>query len=266
MIIKMDQKYEPILPLSCNDLIRIGRKSDGGYVLPKSILDKIDGLLSLGIGDDWSFEKDILSYNSKIQVIGSDFTITKKINNNLLYKKILKLLCGNSSISEVKKQYKFGVDYDDFYGVYATNLGYKVSNKNEGIERRFIKILNEFKSSNIYVKMDIEGAEYLVLDEILSLSEKIIGMSIEFHNCGSLEDSFLKYINIIKNKYILVHNHINNEGGVSFLGLPEVYEMCFIRKDMINSVDINTKIVKLPYSPLDVISNPLKDDISITLA
>ena len=48
-----------IKPKSCLDLIRLGRKGDGGYIVSKLDLDKIDFILSFGLDADWSFEKDL---------------------------------------------------------------------------------------------------------------------------------------------------------------------------------------------------------------
>ena len=42
------------------DLIRVGKDNDGGYLISKNDLSKSDFLLSLGICDDWSFEKNFL--------------------------------------------------------------------------------------------------------------------------------------------------------------------------------------------------------------
>lgn len=43
-------------PVITNDLIRVGRNQDGGYVVNlKSISNS--KLISLGISDDWSFEE-----------------------------------------------------------------------------------------------------------------------------------------------------------------------------------------------------------------
>ena len=38
-----------------SNLIRIGPKTDGGYVLDKRIIDKVDTLITCGLNDDWEF-------------------------------------------------------------------------------------------------------------------------------------------------------------------------------------------------------------------
>ena len=43
-----------------SDLVRVGRNADGGYLVPKDVLNDVTGCLSLGLGAEWSFEKRLL--------------------------------------------------------------------------------------------------------------------------------------------------------------------------------------------------------------
>ncbi len=44
-------------PQDVGDLMRVGRPYDGGYVVPRSALMAADHMISVGINDDWSFER-----------------------------------------------------------------------------------------------------------------------------------------------------------------------------------------------------------------
>ena len=46
-----------------NDLIRLGRNEDGGYIVSESIIKSSNYLLAFGMGADWSFEEDFLKLN-----------------------------------------------------------------------------------------------------------------------------------------------------------------------------------------------------------
>ena len=64
----MDKKYNFLKPIRNNNLIRLGRKADGGYVVDKSIVLNTDYLVTFGLGPDWSFELDYIKHNPKIKI------------------------------------------------------------------------------------------------------------------------------------------------------------------------------------------------------
>ena len=49
--------------ISKSNLIRIGPKTDGGYIVDKRIFNKTDTLITCGLNDDWEFEKSFLKKN-----------------------------------------------------------------------------------------------------------------------------------------------------------------------------------------------------------
>ena len=52
-------------PIKVNDLIRIGNKFDGGYVITKSIFKKTKQLVTFGLFDEFSFEQDLKKKNTE---------------------------------------------------------------------------------------------------------------------------------------------------------------------------------------------------------
>ena len=68
--------------LKKEELIRLGSIDDGGYVLPINDVKNSDALISMGISDNWDFEKDFSKMsNAKIfaydHSIDSNFWISK---------------------------------------------------------------------------------------------------------------------------------------------------------------------------------------------
>ena len=45
-------------PKHTNNLIRLGQDNNGGYLLEKESAQKTNHLVSVGLADDWSFEKN----------------------------------------------------------------------------------------------------------------------------------------------------------------------------------------------------------------
>ena len=68
-------------------LTRIGRDNDGGYLVGSNSIKRTKNLISLGIHDDWSFEKKFTELNSDVRVFCYDnqtslkFLIKKILNN-----------------------------------------------------------------------------------------------------------------------------------------------------------------------------------------
>ena len=68
---------------TAKDLIRVGKKNDGGYLVSKFDVEKSDILISLGISDDWSFEEDFQKIKDVII-----FAYDGSVNNKIFLKKI----------------------------------------------------------------------------------------------------------------------------------------------------------------------------------
>src|SRR5215469_5904661 len=66
-------------PRSTDDLIRVGRFFDGGYVINEKALRQTKHLLSFGLNDDWSFEDDFLRRNPAANILCFDHSVSKKV-------------------------------------------------------------------------------------------------------------------------------------------------------------------------------------------
>jgi len=89
-------------------------------------------------------------------------------------------------------------------------------------------VFNRINSNKIFLKIDIEGSEYRVLNDLIRYQDKITGLVIEFH---SIDLHIQKILNFVKNfKLNLVHIHGQNPGGEDYLdgnGDPTQIELTF---------------------------------------
>ena len=251
-------------PKSYTELIRVGKKNDGGYVISKKSLLSSECLLSLGLNDDCSFEEDFKKYNN-CKVFSYDNTVNTKFwfkhivkdffnlifmdfknfvkhNHIYLYFKYLRFFSHNDN-THLKKN----ISRKGFYGS-------KVHTSNS-ID--FIDAINSIKKENIFLKIDIEGYEYRILDQILEIQNKISGLVIEFHDC----DLNLKKIESFIDKFDLdlIHIHHNNWSSISNNGLPIALELSFTLKK--NSKPKTTEF-NYPNS-FDQPNNPNYKDLEI---
>lgn len=232
-------------------LIRCGRNFDGGYLLTKNSILKTKTLISFGILDDISFERDFL----KIKPV-KNYCYDKTLVNNYWKKRIFNDFAAgiyNLNFRFIKNTLSRALEVKNFF-----------KNKNsflyvETIKKKSItEIINSKKiKDSIFFKIDIEGSEYRLLDELIHYQKKITGLIIEFHDV----DLHIKKIKdfIKKFKLNLTHIHPNNFAGTDSNLDPLVVEMTFEKKPNRNF----KKIVTFP-NQLDYPNNPEIEDIPLS--
>jgi hypothetical protein len=200
--------------------IRHGKNNDGGYVVPEKLLQQSDVLMGYGIADDISFE-EYFSDIYKKPSFGFDCGVDKiKITNPLV-----------KFIPECIGTDKF------LYQKQSSSL--KISS--------FSSHLNvlDLKDKNIFIKMDIEGAEYeeAVFSDILMHSKQITGIVLEIHWLNKKEylNSAVNLVKKINQKFYLIRLHGNNYGRpfrIRNKKYPSVLELTFINKNLTQDANI----------------------------
>ena len=60
-----------------SNLIRIGPKKDGGYIIDKRVIKKTKKIVTCGLNDDWSFEKEFQDTNKECSIFAYDHTVNE---------------------------------------------------------------------------------------------------------------------------------------------------------------------------------------------
>ena len=188
---------------SANDLIRIGKKNDGGYLVSQSDISMTDVLISLGIGEDWSFEEDFVN-KKRVKLLAYDASMGQKY----FFRQFIKfLLLINFKLAIIYLQLFFS--YKKFFSQTQNHHILKFVGVNTSSNCCTLSsILDRTKSEKIFLKIDIEGSEYRILNTIIANQDRISGLVIEFHDCDLHKDKIETFIQnfILK----LVHIHSNN--------------------------------------------------------
>ena len=190
----MDKIYLPqhLIPKNKTTLFRCGSYNDGGYLLNKNDVLKSDTLISLGIHENWDFEKEIYqNYNIKSMILFDPQTSYFLIFFYLL-KSIIKL--------DVRKIKNYLRKFKELKNLKSNCIFFNTKFKQN-------LVLEHMKSQNILLKVDIESDEYENLNFFLDYQDNINCLVIEFHDV----DNNYKRINnfISKFKLNLIHTHIN---------------------------------------------------------
>ena len=224
-------------------LIRVGNNFDGGYLVGSTSLQHAEILISFGICDDWTFEKDFRLKNNKCEI----FCYDDKLILKFLLKKFIKSIFFLRNLSFIKYAYKI----IDFYKTKKTRVINFVQKKISYNDLE--KILSKITNNNIFLKIDIEGSEYRLLDEILLNQTKLIGIVIEFHDFDYHRNIICNFVERLDLN--LIHIHPNNYCCFDRNNDPNVLELTFEK----NPVIIGNNYVH-PHK-LDMKNNPFGQDI-----
>ena len=235
------------------DLVRLGKNNDGGYLVCKNSIEVSDCLISCGISDDFSFEVNFKN-KKNIPIFAYDSTSTnifflKKILINILKIKLKNLFKG------IYNFIKFKIFFNNKSNFFFKN---KIG-KGGDAGSVYISIEEAIKKTNnarsIFFKIDIEGSEYRILDDIIKYRDRLSAITIEFHDADIHQDKIIKFINNIN--LTLVHIHANNFSEYNYDNIPTALELSFskIPKKL-------NKNLSLPH-PLDQKNNPDAADLEI---
>ncbi len=245
--------------LNKTNLIRIGPKTDGGYVIDKRILRKTKTLITCGLSDDWEFEKCFLKKNHNLKIFAYDHTVNKKFWLNRFKKDIVSLfLLKKLKIKKLLDIFKY-INYRFFFSGNIKHYEKKiVFTKKNNQEITIPNIVDNHKE--VFLKIDIEGDEYKILNDIKKSSKKIFFLIIEFHDIHKNLKKIRKFIS--KSDLKIIHIHANNYGGIDKNNNPKVIELSMLNSKKIQLNKILTKR-KYPIINLDYKNFKRINDIKI---
>jgi hypothetical protein len=218
---------------SSSQLIRIGSKGDGGYLVPDDLVG-ITACFSPGIANNVSFEKQLAGLG--ISSYMADYSVDGPPENSAKF--------------NFEKLY-LGTESD---GVMNIRL-------EDWVE------LKAKKSGDLILQMDIEGSEWAILRntpmETLTRFRLIV---IEFHRLDQMLTSHTDFEVVksvftrLRQQFSPVHLHANNcFPALSYQGLsiPRVLEVTFLRNDRLTQTGTRYE-PQIPH-PLDEPNTPYKE-------
>lgn len=261
----MDKKYNFLKPIRNQNLIRLGRKADGGYVVDKKIVENTNFLVSFGLGPDWSFELDFIKYNQKIKIFMYDYTVSSAPYLKEIWKYLRRFLTFRAKYKDVLDRITYFKNYLKFFKLnavkfYPEKITYPIKKEiDTDIDKVFSRLPSDAK---VVLKSDIEGSEFEIIDEIIKYHLKIKMIIFEFHWMDINEKVFLESVEKLKNKFNIIHIHANNHCGKLPTGLPITLEMTFLNKNI--QTDEGDYIKNFPIENLDYPNNPYKKDLTFS--
>ena len=195
----------------------------GGFFLNPSLINENAVVYSFGIGEDISFDKEIIDTH-KCHVYGFDPT-PKSIN-----------WCKKQDLPECFHFHDFGISQETGKTHFhlpnnKKHVSGSIIQHNNVSEENFVEvemksfkdILKMYNHDQIDVlKMDIEGSEYDVIEDVLKSGILIHQMAIEFHE---------RFFKNGKDKSIQLVDLMKRHGFVIFAISKSFEEISFVRVD-----------------------------------
>jgi hypothetical protein len=207
----------------CQNKFRLGNQRDGGYIIAELNV-KYDIILGGGVGNDIGFEK---IFTEKYDVSAAVFDATEQSGfkltenePNILYKN-LNISQNNTSTT---------TNWENYFAIY----------------------------NNIFIKMDIEGAEWNYFNALpVQYLLKIAQLTIEFHFPRTA--SHFKILEKIAQTHYLIHFHANNNNQIIYRvegTNPAVFECTYVRKDLVPKLSLNKEKLPTKLDTPNVSSKP----------
>ena len=228
--------------------------------MPERGVTATDLIISLGISDDWSFEADFCRRKSTVRVIGYDPTIT----GNFWLKRAMSHLGAAVLRFEVARLGKVfdWIRYKSFFDGRrnqhrSVRIGYDVAGS-----ASLAEVLREVRAERVFLKVDIEGSEYRILDQIVANAARLTGLAIEFHDVDIMRDRITEFLRDVQRDLMLCHIHANNCAGVDDRGDPIAIEITLISRALVGA-DEGSEFADIPAGSLDTPNDASRPDIAL---
>ena len=261
-------------PYIYENLIRLGEpNADGGYVVPSDLIDSSAALLSLGLGSNWTFDYAVKQRNPQIRVIGVDHSVSankfKIALRRAKRKAFLYRIFGNkgklgkylSKITSLKAYFEL---YHNHSNSHIQKMVAPATNERQISINDLIGMLPGNAPHDIFIKMDIEGSEYAMIDQIMKNHQRIDGLAIEFHHLDKKADEFNLAIDKLNTHFRIVHIHGNNcTPYCKVSDFPSTVEVTFVHKAKMPEGE-RLQDCKYPRPDLDTPSTPKRADYQLS--
>jgi hypothetical protein len=206
------------------ELLRLGRDNDGGYVISSTSISDTQMILGLGLSDDWSFEED-MARRTGAEVVCVDHTVHSEFWRRKAILAFMKMFAFRHGPAGVVRQIATWFAYHRFFRTGgATHIRKKIGGSGSGgMDLR--ALLELCPDGGVFLKMDIEGWEYRILNQVIEYADRFSGVVIEFHDVDLHRERIEAFI--CELKLPLVHIHANNAASLDGRGDPMVLELTF---------------------------------------
>jgi hypothetical protein len=259
-------------PVQRADLMRVGPQRDGGYVVPGDLVRNSEHLLALGIGDDWQFEAGFARVNPRVRILGVDGSIGAGRFARECRASLLALLSFGVAEKARRRhwmQLRRAAHYFWFFGWRHQHLRRMVGAESTPATVTIASLLGSLGAARphgLFLKVDVEGAEYELIDAIASHATAIGCIVMEFHRTSRHAAAFNAAMDTLLRQFRLVHIHGNNYAPCDPVsGFPDAVEITLVHERLCSGAPIPID-AEYPRAGLDYPNHPGRPDHAISFA
>lgn len=263
---------QQLRPVFYPALTRLGPPGDGGYVIPADQISPCRLLLSLGLCDNWKFDKDFLRLNPGVSIVGVDHTVGPAYFISgipFCLGKILgyALICNGAKLHKYTSRLHDYVEYFSFFRDPHKHLKRRVSASINGpLDITLDAILNASAPDgehDVFLKMDIEGSEYEIVPDIVKNHRRIRCLAAEFHRLHQRTEEFNQAMRMLAQHFSIVHIHGNNIGPYDeTIDFPISVEITWVNKAILET-ELGPSPASYPREGLDLPNTPTRPDYQL---
>jgi hypothetical protein len=256
-------------PRQFPDLIRVGSAHDGGYVLPASALRASGALLSLGVEANWEFEEAALGLQPAIAITCVDGTTGPEVIRARALKELRRALLRLRPVKTLRMLKLLG-RAAAFRRFFATHefLPLLVAASDGPGTASLATLLAHVRGADperwVFIKMDIEGAEYDSLAAAAGRLGRVSALAVEFHELGRNWSRFTATMSALADGFVIAHVHGNNcLGYVPGSRVPETLEVTLVHRALVPGI-LPATHTGYPLPALDAPNDRRRPDLALT--
>ena len=270
---------EPLRPVAVRDLVRLGRERDGGYVVSRRAIEATRVLVGLGVNDEWSFEEAFLARAPRTRLVLVDGTVGR---GPYAWRTLERAIAvPRRLVRGHVRRARLAWDEARSYAVAWQRLEAFLAPEGRRLVQAMIgprddkgtvswgTVRRELGSPDpgraLFVKMDVEGAEYDVLPAVLEDGACIAGFALEFHRLDRQWGRLLELRAAWEREFAVVHVHGNN-GDTLIPGttVPKALEVTLVARDLLTPEELGQRVaVPLPRPELDFPNDPDRSEFPL---
>ena len=218
-------------------LMRLGSDHDGGYVVARHAVERSTHLLSFGLEANWKFEADYLELKrNHADCTGID-AYDPTVTSWLLLKRTVR------HVGRMLRRKRLGHSetWSSYRRLFRSTC---VTHHLKWIGRASSLNTVDFKTcladvpsaARVFLKMDIEGSEYEILDQIVESSHRLSGIAMELHSFNNAHRDHADLFDELHRRFQVAHVHVNNSGPLDPSGCPTTVELSYINNRLVQAV------------------------------